>query len=434
MFPSINQTNPSFSLDDYNMLKNNSIYFLHNLIKLRDMIIFNKCSLNTASIITHFCNLFNDKNTEVKQQSTEDIIHKTLGSGSYGIVYLVQHNNEIVARKDIIIRKESQYEKESTEKEIILLKSFRDRNILIYKDSKFDESTSTYHIYTEYLSDGDLLNLITKRKNENREFTQENIISFLKDIVNGLKYIHSKKVIHRDLKPSNIFVASHGELVIGDFGLSLAGMNSDNILAGTKCYMAPELLTSHPPAYSTKSDIFALGCILYELYCLNLLYPYKPKELIFDQNYSPNFLIRKQRIKIIEELIMKMIEKDPFKRINIFEINNRINKTLTRSSSSPNISQNINIQSQNITNNPFIIAHQIHQLKQQNQILQHQLYQLQQLQIQQKENQIKQTQPVRGRRGRSVITDDSNYQQNNVNNNARVSKSIEVNKHRCIVM
>lgn len=395
------------------------------------MILINKCSFNTAIIVERFCNLFIDKKSKEKPESTEDIIHETLGSGSYGIVYLVQHNNEYVARKDIIIRKESQYEKETIEKEINLLRSFRDRNILIFKDSQFDESTSTYHIYTEYISDGDLYNLITKRKTENREFTQQNIISFVKDIISGLKYIHSRNVIHRDLKPSNIFVGNHGELVIGDFGLSLAGFTSDNILAGTKCYMAPELLTSHPPEYSTKSDIFALGCVLYELYCLDLLYPSKPNELIIDPNYSPDFLIRKQRIKLIEELIMKMIEKDPFKRISIFEIENKINKTLTRSSSSPNLSQNQLTQTPISTNNKYIIAYEIQQLMQQIQKLQYQLY-LQQ----QKDNQIKQSQLVRGRRGRSIVTDDSNYQQKNINNNVIVNNKTETKrkKSRCIVM
>ena len=82
----------------------------------------------------------------------------------------------------------------------------------------------------------------------------------------GTAYIHNKKILHRDLKPSNIFISSDQVLKIGDFGISKkhnSTMSMANTVVGTHIYIAPEIFGRMP--YNEKADVWALGCILYEL-------------------------------------------------------------------------------------------------------------------------------------------------------------------------
>jgi NIMA (never in mitosis gene a)-related kinase len=81
-----------------------------------------------------------------------------------------------------------------------------------------------------------------------------------------MEFMHAKKVIHRDLKLQNIFLTGSNTIKIGDFGISRAleqtGLYASTVI-GTPHYLSPEVCKSEP--YTSKSDVWALGCILYEL-------------------------------------------------------------------------------------------------------------------------------------------------------------------------
>lgn len=82
----------------------------------------------------------------------------------------------------------------------------------------------------------------------------------------ALKYIHDLKILHRDIKASNIFLNVNNRLKLGDFGVSktLKGtLDAATSVVGTPYYMSPEVYQNKP--YTLKSDIWALGCFLYEL-------------------------------------------------------------------------------------------------------------------------------------------------------------------------
>lgn len=143
-----------------------------------------------------------------------------------------------------------------------------------------------------------------------------------------MHYIHSKGIIHIDLKPGNIFIGDNNELIIGDFGLALERQINGDKLAGTYKYTAPELWLEIPPPYSEESDIFALGCILYEIYTLKMAFNGKDtneiRYEILNKKEFPFERVSDERNDLIEELIKKMLEKEPRSRITMREIEEKI--------------------------------------------------------------------------------------------------------------
>ncbi|XP_009867787.1 PREDICTED: serine/threonine-protein kinase Nek11, partial [Apaloderma vittatum] len=116
---------------------------------------------------------------------------------------------------------------------------------------------------------GDLDFKIQEYKESGRIFTQRQIIDWFIQLLLGVNYMHERWILHRDLKAKNIFLKNN-LLKIGDFGVSRLLMGSCDLattFTGTPYYMSPEALKHQ--GYNTKSDIWSLGCILYEICCMN---------------------------------------------------------------------------------------------------------------------------------------------------------------------
>lgn len=132
----------------------------------------------------------------------------------------------------------------------------------------------------------------------------------MQDLINGLKYIHSKGILHKDLRPANIFVSKKNELVIGNFQINSTYYK----------YIAPELKIDDT-LYTTDSDIYNLGCTIYKIYTFYDAYD--------DLNRNNKKLQFKRvnggyKIPRIEYLINRMLENDPLKRIKIDEIESEV--------------------------------------------------------------------------------------------------------------
>lgn len=118
----------------------------------------------------------------------------------------------------------------------------------------------------ENCAGGDLEQLIRSHSKQNSFFPESCITDWTLQIVSALAHIHSLKIIHRDIKPSNIFVTLDGKLKLGDFGISKALASTNDVAMtqiGTPMFMSPEVCNNLP--YTNKCDIWAVGCVLYEL-------------------------------------------------------------------------------------------------------------------------------------------------------------------------
>ena len=155
-------------------------------------------------------------------------------------------------------------EKQNALNEIRILASLNHKNIIGYKEAFFDEESQTLNIIMEYANDGDLSSKI-KYNLKNGLIFRENIIwSYIIQLLEGINYLHENKIIHRDLKSANLFLMKDGTLKIGDLNVSkIAKMGIAFTQAGTPYYASPEVWLDK--SYDNKSDIWSIGCIIYEL-------------------------------------------------------------------------------------------------------------------------------------------------------------------------
>ena len=193
-----------------------------------------------------------------------------IGQGMYGKVYkaLNKYENKYYAIKTLNFQNISQKERLNIEIEINLLQELKHPNIVLYKESYIDKNQNL-NIVTTFCEGGDLYQKIFK--SQKNYFQEKEIINALIQLLLGLSYIHDKKIVHRDIKTKNIFIQNKNTLRIGDFGIAkIFNSNNNNKntnlnkMVGTPLYMAPECFKQNKK-YSYKSDIWSLGCCIYEM-------------------------------------------------------------------------------------------------------------------------------------------------------------------------
>ncbi|XP_052607744.1 serine/threonine-protein kinase Nek5 isoform X2 [Peromyscus californicus insignis] len=198
---------------------------------------------------------------------------KIIGEGTFGKVYLAKNKTEgnHCVIKEINFTKE----KEVSQKEVILLSQMKHPNIVTFF-SAF-QGNSRLFIVMEYCDGGDLLQRIQRQRGE--LFSEDQILGWFVQISLGLKHIHDRKILHRDIKSQNIFLSKNGKVAkLGDFGTARTLNNSMELAqtcAGTPYYLSPEICQNRP--YNNKTDIWSLGCVLYEL--CTLKHPFESNNL-----------------------------------------------------------------------------------------------------------------------------------------------------------
>ncbi|XP_071825732.1 uncharacterized protein [Apostichopus japonicus] len=193
---------------------------------------------------------------------------RTVGKGAYGaaVLYRKKDDDSLVILKEINMHDLNANERQMALNEIRVLSMLDHPNIISYYDS-FEED-GTLMIEMEYADGGTLAEYLSSSQGK-REIEEQEILALFQQMVAGIRHIHEHKILHRDLKTANIFLTKDGIVKIGDFGISkvLSSKNPGaNTVLGTPYYISPEICEGKP--YNEKSDIWSLGCILYEMACL----------------------------------------------------------------------------------------------------------------------------------------------------------------------
>ncbi|SPN99968.1 related to NIMA-like protein kinase [Cephalotrichum gorgonifer] len=222
-----------------------------------------------------------------------DVLEK-IGHGSFGIIRKVKRKSDglIVCRKEINYGKMSQKEREQLHAEFQCLSSLRHPNIVAYYHREHLKTQQELHLYMEYCGSGDLGRVIKDLRNKGQRATESFVWHTFSQLVSALYRCHygvdppeigtdylgliegaqNRKapqgkvvIMHRDLKPENVFLGQDNSVKLGDFGLSKMIKSQDfaSTYVGTPYYMSPEICAAE--RYTLKSDIWSLGCIIYEL-------------------------------------------------------------------------------------------------------------------------------------------------------------------------
>lgn len=226
---------------------------------------------------------------------TYDVL-ELIGKGSFGEIRRVRRHRDgmILCRKEIFWRRMKEREKEQLAAEIKILRELQHKNIVRYVSETVDQDTKMVYIYMEYCGNGDLHELIQSRKESSPvlRFSEQTVWQIFAQMSLALYRCHNgvdpppleditvpstlgsaqipqpriqNSVLHRDIKPQNVFLDHNNRVKLGDFGLSkeLSGQNLADTYVGTPFYMSPEIIAGR--AYNAKSDIWALGCVIYEM-------------------------------------------------------------------------------------------------------------------------------------------------------------------------
>ncbi|KAJ8980137.1 hypothetical protein NQ317_014631 [Molorchus minor] len=199
-----------------------------------------------------------------------------IGRGAHGTVYRAKdkQTGKDVALKKVFVPLTEDGIPMSTLREIALLRQLNSHNhpnivklFDICHGQQFEKHLIMYLVFEHVEQD-----LSTYIERNSRGFSTLQIRSLSKEILDGVDFLHSNRIVHRDLKPQNLLVTHDGHVKLADFGLAKTydfEMRLTSVVV-TLWYRAPEVLLGLP--YATPVDIWSVGCIIVELYCLKPLF------------------------------------------------------------------------------------------------------------------------------------------------------------------
>ncbi|KAE9348613.1 hypothetical protein PR003_g6327 [Phytophthora rubi] len=268
-----------------------------------------------------------------------------LGSGQFGNVLLVRRNSDRKLFAAKVPHGEDAATKQASRQEAQLLRQLHHVNIVQFVE--LVEDATQLALVMEYASGGDLDAFLQWQQESTGHLSESAIMRIFIQIVLALQYLHRHHILHRDLKPKvyellhfdlslgkttyrlvlckntqNILLDGDAIVKLSDFGVSkvlTSSRDSSQTITGTPHYMAPELLEGG--AYDCKSDVWSLGCVLYEIATNSppftgsalaavvgkILHSEPPP---VSHHYSPPF----------RALIANLLEKDPLRRPDLTDI------------------------------------------------------------------------------------------------------------------
>ncbi|MHC1783641.1 MAG: protein kinase [Anaerolineaceae bacterium] len=248
-------------------------------------------------------------------------LHEQLGKGGFGTVYRAVDTelDRVVALK--ILHPQLTTDTgflERFRREARVTAGLENPHIVRIYD--MGEAEGRVFIAMQYLPGGSL----KQKLEQERALPFDEALEIMKQVCRGLQAAHKKGLVHRDVKPANILFDGEGQAVIGDFGLAravqLSGSTESSSAAGgagTPAYRAPELWRGKPPA-SPATDVYSLGCVLYEMLTGKVLFDGATPDEIITQH-----LVERPDIPEslpggisagIRPVLVKSLAKDPLER------------------------------------------------------------------------------------------------------------------------
>jgi NIMA (never in mitosis gene a)-related kinase len=243
-------------------------------------------------------------------------IQKVIGEGSYGRALLCKDklDDQLIVVKEVSFASLTPHEIEEARKETLILAKLNHPNIVRYHGSFLERNI--FHIVMEFADGGDLGGKIDEAASTKTPFTEERIVDWFVQICFAMKHVHDRKILHRDLKTQNVFLMRNGRVKLGDFGIAKV-LDSTTAMAktaiGTPYYLSPEICQGKP--YNAKSDIWSLGCILYEMCAL--VHPFDATTingLVMKIVRAKQAPVPKEYSNKLRALIDSLLQKDPKKR------------------------------------------------------------------------------------------------------------------------
>ncbi|XP_032505675.1 serine/threonine-protein kinase Nek4 isoform X5 [Phocoena sinus] len=221
--------------------------------------------------------------------------------------------------KKLNLRNASSRERQAAEQEAQLLSQLKHPNIVTYKES-WEGGDGLLYIVMGFCEGGDLYRKLKEQKG--RLLSESQVVEWFVQIAMALQYLHEKHILHRDLKTQNVFLTRKNIIKVGDLGIARVlekHCDMASTLIGTPYYMSPELFSNKP--YNYKSDVWALGCCVYEMATLKHAFNAKDmNSLVYriiegklppmPKDYSPE----------LAEIIRTMLSKRPEERPSVRSI------------------------------------------------------------------------------------------------------------------
>jgi NIMA (never in mitosis gene a)-related kinase 1/4/5 len=256
---------------------------------------------------------------------------KVLGKGSFGEAFLIETlltpSTQAVCKLVHLAAMKPDEQREALN-EVKVLSQLRHPNIVQYIGSF--QADGYLHILMEYCNGGDVDQLIKKFKTLGNFMEEDLLATLFIQICSAIRYLHERRILHRDLKSQNVFLCRNEAAVgsgkyivkLGDFGISTVLRNTlalAKTVCGTPYYFSPELCMNRP--YNNKSDVWSLGCILYEMATLQHAFDAKNMKALMQRiltgKYNP---VDARYHKSLQDLIDGMLQQKVEKRLSIQQV------------------------------------------------------------------------------------------------------------------
>lgn len=224
--------------------------------------------------------LMDEEDTKLAEKGRKEFagyqIIEPIGKGAFGSVYSVQKGGTKYAMKEIVLNSFDQTARGGKDsnvgdvicREVAILKELDHPNIIKYYNS-FCQGEYLY-IVMELIEGMTLADYIQSMSEKKQKLTEDEVWDIFIQVCEALRYLHAERhVVHRDIAPSNIMISRQGVVKLTDFGLAKECGQQSGMLrsfVGTVVYSCPEIVQNMP--YTSKADIWSLGCVIYELMSL----------------------------------------------------------------------------------------------------------------------------------------------------------------------